>query len=153
MLKAYNDRQSVLHLEDELERLKVHAIAAFDLPVNEKILFTSKATYRCVSSGEHDEEDLDQSGTRAGCQAGLARIRKIRVIVMSNHLILDPEIFGPTISASAEVILCNQLHSVTVCVSLYRPIGLCHARTSMSDPWSSRFMALCSRSRDCAAQE
>ncbi len=46
MLKAFNDRQSVLHLEDELERLKVHAIHTFDLPVNEKILFTSKATYR-----------------------------------------------------------------------------------------------------------
>jgi len=38
-----------------------------------------------------------------------------QVIVMSNHLILDPEIFGPTISQSAEVILCNQLHSVSVC--------------------------------------
>ncbi len=47
-----------------------------------------------------------------------------QVIVMSNHLILDPEIFGPTISPSAEVILCNQLHSVSVgtkTIPLQRP--------------------------------
>ena len=100
MLKSFNDRQSVLQMDDELEKLKVHAISVFDLPVNEKLLFTSKATYRCKDGAETESS------------TGRRNTKKIRLIVMSNYLILDPEIFGPTISTHAEVLLCHQLHSV-----------------------------------------
>jgi len=42
-LKAFNDRQSVMYLEDELEKLRADVIEKFELPVNEKILQTAKA--------------------------------------------------------------------------------------------------------------
>ena len=42
-LKAFNDRQSVMYLEDEIEKLRADVIEKFELPVNEKILQTAKA--------------------------------------------------------------------------------------------------------------
>jgi len=68
------------------------------------VIFTSQASYRCTRAV--DEEDDISTGKRfAGKSA--TRGEKIRVIVMSNYLILDPEVFGPAISSWAGVILCN----------------------------------------------
>jgi len=36
----------------------------------------------------------------------------VRLIVMSNHIILDPEIFGPVVSSSSEIIRGGRVHSV-----------------------------------------
>ena len=37
---------------------------------------------------------------------------KVRVILMSNHIILDPEIFGPVVSWKSEILRASQLHAV-----------------------------------------
>eukprot|EP00961_Rhodomonas_salina_P127685 1721607-Rhodomonas_salina.1 len=39
---------------------------------------------------------------------------KIRIIVMSRFLLLDPEIFGPYISKQSEIIRIDQLHHVQI---------------------------------------
>jgi len=55
-----------------------------------------------------DEED-EIPTARAGelAMRGAMRSEKIRVIVMSNYLILDPEVFGPMINSWAGIILCK----------------------------------------------
>ena len=90
-LKAFNDRQSVMYLDDELEKLRTHLISNFGIPVNEKILLASKCM--CIQK--------DASGK-------INKI-KLRIILMSNSIILDTEIFGPYVSTAAEHIRIDQL--------------------------------------------
>ena len=43
-LKAFNDRQSVLHLVDDTSRLRTDIIEKFQLPANEKLFTTAKVS-------------------------------------------------------------------------------------------------------------
>jgi len=39
---------------------------------------------------------------------------------MSNHIVLDPEIFGPVVSSNSEVVYC-----VAVCCSVLQCVAVC----------------------------
>ena len=131
-LTTLNDRQSLLLMDNNLEKLKVHAISMLDLPVNERLICTSKATYKCREANYgSDVEPTDRGKMKKirligmcvcvrvcvcvcacvrVCMRACACVRVIEckyiyMTVMSNYLILDPEIFGPTISSTAEVLL------------------------------------------------
>eukprot|EP00960_Hanusia_phi_P021878 648446-Hanusia_phi.AAC.3 len=93
-LKAFNDRQSVMYLDDELEKLRMHLISYFGIPVNDKILLASKCM--CLQK--------DTSGK--------VSTKKLRIILLSNSIIFDREVFGPYVSATAEQIRIDQLLSV-----------------------------------------
>ena len=191
-LKAFNDRQSVMHLEDELQKLRSDCIDKFQLPVNEKIINTAKATVfisrdrfgggleemggsirmglpqsqltsrkasvtQGLSEQKHgssffeamtrrgqtaargipkpmkiggmpgrEGEDVSEHGREIShslstdsFETGMNRDgvppiadTKVRVILMSNHIILDPEIFGPVVSWKSEILRASQLHAV-----------------------------------------
>ena len=67
-------------------------------------------------AGEDREESFDEEGGVVvdGGSRGRRNARKVRLIVMSNHIILDPEIFGPVVSSSSEIIRGGRLYSVYV---------------------------------------
>jgi len=91
-LKALNDRQTVLADSDESEKLRSGCLSMFGLPMNEKLLTRAKCS--CV----YPEKD---------------KAVRLRMIIMVNYIILDPDFFGPDISSASEIWSLRQLHSVS----------------------------------------
>eukprot|EP00960_Hanusia_phi_P041507 755029-Hanusia_phi.AAC.2 len=89
-LKAFNDRQTVLAEQDESEKLRSACIKQFGLPMNEKLITRLKCSYQSTR-----EESP----------------RRMRLIVLLNYLVIDPEFFGPTISPRSELWSVRQVRS------------------------------------------
>ena len=62
---------------------------------------------------DRGEAERGRAGSASEDHARGARdARKFRMVVLSNHVILDSEIFGPDVSSNAEIIRSKQLHAV-----------------------------------------
>lgn len=92
-LRGFNDRQSIFQGQDERERLMNHCIKVFGLPVNEKLVLSSK----CLCLSKSDDKP-----------------KRLRLIVLNTYIILDPEIFGPTISSASDLIRTEQVHDLGI---------------------------------------
>ena len=92
-LKALNDRQTVLAQSDESEKLRSGCISMFGLPMNEKLIARSKCA--CTSPETPDNT------------------KRMRMIILVNYIILDPEFFGPDISPQSEIWSLRRLCSVS----------------------------------------
>jgi len=90
-LKAFNDRQTVLADEDESEKLRKGCIKGFGLPMNEKLITRLKC--HCRYPGERTS-------------------RRVRLLVLDNYLIFDPEFFGPIVGQNSDIVEVRQMHSV-----------------------------------------
>ena len=95
-LKACNDRQTVMAEQDESEKLRAACIKEFGLPMNEKLVTRLKCS----------------------CRSGkVETVRRMRLLVLLNYLVLDPEFYGPTISPRSELWSVRQVSLFLVLVS------------------------------------
>jgi hypothetical protein len=76
---------------DDVELLRLNILNQFVFPITEKILFSAK----CF------------------CKSDSNTSRRIRLIALKKHIVLDSEVFGPTVSASSEIIYFTEVHNAT----------------------------------------
>ena len=82
-LKALSDTDSLMLVYDEREQLRLACIKKFVLPVTEKFV----TAFKCFLTIE-----------------GTHKHQRMRVIVLSNFLVLDMAIFGPSIHGSSTML-------------------------------------------------
>ena len=82
-LKALSDTDSLMLVYDEREQLRLACIKKFVLPVTEKLV----TAFKCFLTIE-----------------GTHKHQRMRVIVLSNFLVLDMAIFGPSIHGSSTML-------------------------------------------------
>jgi hypothetical protein len=72
---------------DDMELLRLNILQMFVFPITEKILFSSK----CF------------------CKSDSNLSRRIRIIAFKRRIVLDSDVFGPTVSASSEIIFFTEV--------------------------------------------
>jgi len=93
-LKALTDTDALMMIYDEREQLRQHSTKIFGLPESEKMVLASK----CFLSTEEESEQ---------------HLRR-RLIILTNFLVMDTAIFGPTISSTGSSLLrIDQLFDVS----------------------------------------
>lgn len=104
-LEAFNDRQSVLADQDEIELLRTSAIRTFNLPMNEKLLTSAKCHFRRLPNKNISPKRLSAARD--------FKDRKMRLIILSANILFDPEFYGPQVGPKSHIIPLRQLHSVS----------------------------------------
>jgi hypothetical protein len=104
-LKALTDQASLMLLYDESEKLRLDCIKKFSLPSNEQMNLHAK----CFLSS--DEEIIRRKYPSIASRKGMGG-KRLRVIVLSDHIVFDPEIFGPSISSRSFTFRLDQLYQV-----------------------------------------
>ena len=104
-LKALTDQASLMLLYDESEKLRLDCIRKFSLPSNEQMNLHAK----CFLSS--DEEIICRKYPSIASRKGVGG-KRLRVIVLSDHVVFDPEIFGPSISSRSFTFRLDQLYQV-----------------------------------------
>lgn len=87
-LESFNDRQSILADQDHVEKLRNSAISQFLLPMNEKLLMSAKCHLK-----RHNVNN-----------------QKMRIIILTNDILFDPEFYGPEVSPKSCLIPIRRLH-------------------------------------------
>ena len=111
-LKALTDRDSLLLLYDEGEQLRLDCIKKFLLPTSEQMVLHSK----CFLASEDEviyriARKIVSSQGRIFSRKG-ADSKRLRIIVLSDHLVFDLSIFGPSISKASILFRLDQLYQV-----------------------------------------
>lgn len=109
-LKNLNDEQSILADQDRVEMLRTSVINTFGLPMNEKLLTSAKCHFKRLPIRSHS-----QSPWEGGSKLPMHefRNRRMRLIILSNSLVIDPAFYGPEVSAKSSIFQVRQLHSVS----------------------------------------
>ena len=92
-LKALSDTDSLLLLYDEGEPLRLDCIMMFRLPASEKLVLTSKCYLH--------SDDLK-----------MFRRKRMRIVILTDHVVLDFAVFGPRLSRRAILLRLDQLYEV-----------------------------------------
>jgi hypothetical protein len=100
-LKALTDQTSLMLFHCESEQLRLSCIKTFSLPSNEQMNFHAKCF---LSSDEEAIRRKHPSITVGG--------NRLRVIVLSYHVVFDPGIYGPSISPRSFTFRLDQLYQV-----------------------------------------
>ena len=111
-LRAFSDRQTVMIEFDERERLRVRCIQHFALPMSERLLLQTKCSYR-----------------RDG-----GRVENMRLILLTNYVILDPAFYGPNLDAAAVCFAAYQVPVEHTTPSALTPEPL-HRRSAGASEW------------------
>ena len=90
-LACLNDQQDVLAKKDEVQLLRTSVIKTFSLPMNEKLIKSAK----CDFKPSHEVS------------------RRMRIIIMSSDVLLDPEFYGPDVSPKSLLIPFHELRTVS----------------------------------------
>ena len=104
-LKALTDQASLMLLCDESEKLRLDCIKKFSLPSNEQMNLHAK----CFVSS--DEDIIRRKYPSITSRKGVGG-KRLRVIVLSDHIVFDPDIFGPSISSRSFTFRLDQLYQV-----------------------------------------
>jgi hypothetical protein len=100
-LKALTDQASLMLFHGESEQLRLVCIKTFSLPSNEQMNLHAKCF---LSSDEEAIRRKHPSITVGG--------KRLRVIVLSGHVVFDPAIYGQSISSGSFIFRLDQLYQV-----------------------------------------
>jgi hypothetical protein len=109
-LKGLNDVQSALGDQDRVEMLLTSAIECFKLPMNQKLLTSAKCHCKRLPDRSYFH---NPDGRSTNLPMEEFQDRKMRLIILSNDLILDPAFYGPEVSPKSRIFQIRQLHSVS----------------------------------------